>query len=95
MKFLDAWDRYYKYKAIREIDMALETHKREKKRIIRIYGKNYYKKDKYWLKIKDQRWYESRECWEMRLRVCGFTTDGVEIKTGERHLEQPVLRPEK
>ena len=95
MKLLDAWDRYYKYKAVMEIDRAIEAHRREKKRIIRRYGKNYYKKDKYWLKIKDQRWYETKQCWKMRLRVCGFTTDGVEIKTGERHLQQPVLRPEK
>lgn len=30
MKFLDAWDRYYKYKAVMEIDRAIEAHRREK-----------------------------------------------------------------
>ena len=95
MKFLDAWDRYYKYKAVKEIDRAIQEHLKEKKRIIRFYGKNYYKKEKYWLKIKDQRWYETREVWAMRLKVCGFTTDGVEIKTGEKHNTPPFLRTDK
>ena len=57
-------------------------------------GKNFYKKENYWLKIKDQRWYETREAWAMRLKVCGFTTD-VEIKTGEKHYQPPFLRADK
>lgn len=92
MKFLDVWGRYYSYKTVRQIDKAIEDHKREKKGIIRVYGKNYYKKDKYWLKIKDQRWYETRETWAIRLKLCGFTTEGVEIKTGEKHYQPPYLR---
>lgn len=95
MKFLDVLGRYYTYKAVRLLDKAIEDHKREKKRIIRVYGKNYYKKYKYWAKIKDQRWYETRKCWEMRLKVCGFTTDGTEIETGEKHFQTPYVISEK
>lgn len=83
MKFLHLWDRHYKFNIIREIDKAITECKKNKKFSIRFYGKDYYEKDKLWIKIKDQKWYETREMWAERLKRRGFETDGTEIEQGK------------
>lgn len=77
---------------------AKEEKKRKKelkKRMIAKYGYTYYLNDRKWNKIKDQKKNESYYAWKRRLRIYGFDTEGVELKTGTRHEARPLIHSKK
>ena len=68
----------------------------EKRLIIEEHGYAYYLRHKTWNKIKSKRENESDEMWERRLKIYGFTKNGLDIKTGEHHGEiNEILSEEK
>lgn len=98
MDFFDTVARYNIYKWLREGDKAAEKRAEEKrkekalkKRLVDTYGIDYYRNDKLWRKIKDQKKRETFDLWENRLRLFGFKIDGTEIKTGQRHTAKPLV----
>ena len=68
-----------------------ERKKEYKKRIIAKHGFIYYLRDKTWFNIKDQRSDENYEAWKHRLASYGFTTDGEDIRTGDKHCAEPIV----
>ena len=73
----------------------LKAKKKEyKKRIISKYGYLYYLRDKTWNHVKNQKEFETREEWKKRLDFYGFTTDGIDIKTGKQHHAKPLVYEE-
>ena len=62
-----------------------------RKRIVSEYGYTYYLRDKTWFNIKDQRSGEDFAAWKKRLAFYGFSTDGVDLKSGKRHNAPPTV----
>ena len=68
-----------------------EQKKAYKKQIIEQYGRVYYLRDKTWINIKNQGVDESFAEYEKRLQFYGFTTDGVDIRTGKKHFAKATV----
>lgn len=76
----------------KEEKRALRAKKKEyKKKVVAKYGYMYYLRDKTWINIKNQNPSEDAAAWAKRLEFYGFSTDGVDLKTGDRHFAAPLV----
>ena len=96
--FWNCVERYHIFKWIRQIDKAAEQRraekarqKFEKKRIIDMYGYQYYLRDKTWNSIKNQKKRETFVLWRYRLAIYGFTINGYDTKYKQQHYSKPLV----
>ena len=97
-QFGNCAERYYIYKWICPADqlsaerkLKKTRKKSEKKRMIAMYGYEYYLRDRTWQSIKNQKRRETFDQWRYRLALYNFTIDGFDTKYNQQHYAKPLV----